>query len=45
MQEILKAFREYKYCAVILQKKEKRLPAGESKACFTEEVAIEIGLT
>lgn len=45
MPEILKAFREWEYSAVILQKKEKWLPAGDSKACFAEEVTTEMSLT
>lgn len=45
MEEIQQVFREYKYCAMIFQRKEEWLPAGEIKACFTEEVTIEMGLT
>lgn len=45
MQEILEVFIEYKYSAVIFQRKKKWLPAGEIKACFTEEVTPAIGLT
>lgn len=42
MQEILEVFTEYKYSAVIVQR---WLPAGEIKACFTEEVTMAMGLT
>lgn len=45
MQEILEVSIEYKYSAVLVQRKKKLLPAGEIKACFTEEVTMAMGLT
>lgn len=45
MQEILKDIKAYKHCAVIFQGKEKWLPAGKSKAGFTEQVTTETGLS